>query len=112
MNKYSIGSDEHGNYIFDYNKVNKDMQAFIKGKKKFSVDLYDVMNLRFTIAHYNIYGWLSYYNGNWSMLADEIENTIHCWHESEEQEKALKSLVAFLKKNNDIEINGIQLDKH
>jgi len=107
MNKYSIGKDEHGNYIFDYNKVNKDMQAFIKGKKKFNNDLYDVMNLRFTIAHYNKYGWITYYSGCWSMLADEIENSIRFWHESEEQEKALKSLVTFLRKNNDVEVDRI-----
>lgn len=101
MNKYSIGKDENGNYIFDYDKVNKDMQAFIKGKKKMNHDLYDVMNLRFTIAHYNMYAWVDYYNGMWSELADEIERTIKCGWESSD---ALTNLVGFLRKHNNVEL--------
>ena len=104
MNKYSVGNDEHGNYIFDYAKVSKDMQAFLKGKKKFNNDLYDVMNLRFTIAHYNKYGWLGYYNGMWSKLADEI--TSHLRFEHDEQNRdVLTKLANFLQKNNNVEVN-------
>lgn len=104
MNKYSIGKDENGNHIFDYDKVNKDMQAFIKGKKKMNHDLYDVMYLRFTIAHYNMYAWVDYYNGMWSELADEIHNHLYFEHD-ENNRNILEKLIAFLNKNTNVVID-------
>jgi hypothetical protein len=72
-NKYQVGErDSHGNRNFDYAKAFADLKQVVLGKKKMSKDLYDVMYLRFTIAHYNMLGWLHNYNGNWASLADEI----------------------------------------
>lgn len=74
-NKYETGErDSHGNRNWDWKKVFADLKKVVLGKAKFTQDLYDVMYLRFTIAHYNIIGWLQYYNGNWAELAEEIQN--------------------------------------
>ena len=72
-NKYETGvKDNYGNREFDFTKAFNDLKQVVLGKKKFSKDLYEVMMLRFTIAHYNMYGWLNTYNGNWKSLADQI----------------------------------------
>jgi len=72
-NKYETGiKDQYGNREFDYEKAFNDLKAVVNGTKPMSNDLYEVMNLRFTIAHYNKFGWLNYYNGNWAELAREI----------------------------------------
>lgn len=74
-NKYETGEkDKWNNRQYDFAKVFNDLKKVVLGKAKFTQDLYDVMYLRFTIAHYNIIGWLQYYNGNWAELAEEIQN--------------------------------------
>lgn len=103
-NKYETGVvDSHGNREFDYIKVAADMKDVVLGKRKFSKDLYEVMSLRFTIAHYNMFGWLDYYNGNWAELAQELG-----YHRSYgdflykiNQHKALDDLAGFLIEHND-----------
>jgi len=73
MNKYETGKkDNYGNREFDFAKAFADLKKVVLGKAKFSKALYEVMHLRFTIAHYNAYGWMCEYNGNWDMLADQI----------------------------------------
>ena len=74
-NKYETGiKDEYGNREFDFRKAFADLKQVVLGKKKMTKDLYEVMYLRFTIAHYNMWGWMHTYNGNWGELADEIES--------------------------------------
>lgn len=72
-NRYTTGvKDSYGNSEYDFNKVFKDLKSFILGKKKFNKDLHEVMYMRFTIAHYSMWGWIHTYNGNWKELANEI----------------------------------------
>ena len=105
MNKYAIGKDDYNNYIYDWAKVSEDMHKVIWGKKKFSKALYEVMVMRFTIAHYNLYGWVATYNKNWATLAREIEHKIN-WAGANRYERdvTLPCLVAFLKENDKAEI--------
>lgn len=104
-NKYAIGKDEYGNSIYDWSKVAKDMKWVILGKKKFSKALYEVMYLRFTIAHYNLQGWVATYEKNWAALAREIEQHIGLVDATRyERDIVLPDLVAFLKENNNMPI--------
>jgi hypothetical protein len=48
-----------------------------------------------------MYAWIDYYNGCWSVLANEIERTIKCGWESSD---ALINLVGFLRKHNNVEL--------
>lgn len=74
-NKYATGRvDKWHNHEYDYAKVFEDLKKVVLGKKKFTKDLYEVMYLRFTIAHYDMVGWFYTYNGNWGMLANEIDS--------------------------------------
>jgi hypothetical protein len=101
-NKYETGVvDSHGNREFDLVRVFNDMQKVVKGKIKMSKSLYEVMYLRFTIAHYDMRGWIDYYNGNWCELANELcrFNYYGDFEEDNEQAKAKRSLVEFLKQN-------------
>ena len=104
-NKYAIGKDEYGNSIYDWSKVAKDMKWVILGKKKFSKALYEVMFMRFTIAHYNLAGWVATYEKNWAALAREIELKMG-WVDATRYERdiVLPDLVGFLKENNDMPI--------
>lgn len=104
MNRYTIGFDDHHNNVFDYEKVLKDIKDIFKGKKKWNRDLYEVMSLRFTIAHYNMEGWLWEYNGCWSRLANEIDNEIHWYNWDSNLVVILEKLVRFLKRNSSVEI--------
>ena len=98
--KYETGfKDKYGNRAFDWIKVCKDMKKVIAGKIKFSKALYDVMSSRFTIAHYDRYGWFSYYNGHWDQLAQEISPRRAATGDleiSEEEVTAIYELKAFL----------------
>lgn len=72
-NRYETGErDSHGNRDWNWAKVFADLKKVVLGKMKLGDDLYEVMYLRFTIAHYDRHGWLAYYDGNWGELADEI----------------------------------------
>jgi len=72
-NKYATGRvDRYHNREFDYEKVFSDLKKVVLGKKKLTKDLYEVMYMRFTIAHFNLMGWFHTYNGQWGLLADEI----------------------------------------
>lgn len=101
-NKYAIGTDNHNNYIFDYTKVYKDMKDFLVGKKKMNKSLYDVMNLRFTIAHYNMFGWVDYYNGRWSLLAKEIQGALYWFDHDSDDINTLQNLVNLLMENDSV----------
>lgn len=99
--KYETGfKDKYGNRAFDWIKVCKDMKRMIAGKIKFSKDLYDVMSSRFTIAHYNRYGWFNTYNGHWDELAQQISPARALTGDlqlSEEDVAAIDELKEFLK---------------
>lgn len=107
--KYETGfKDKYGNRAFDWIKVCKDMKRVIAGKIKFSKALYDVMSSRFTIAHYDRYGWFNTYNGNWDCLAKQIHKHDACTGDltiSQEEENALFGLVHFLMVNADVTLN-------
>lgn len=47
------------------------MKKVVLGRKKMTKPLYQAL-CHFTIAHYNMWGWIDYYNGNWGELANEI----------------------------------------
>lgn len=104
-NKYVIGKDEYGNSIYNWTEVAHDMKKVIWGKKKFSKALYEVMVMRFTIAHYNLAGWVATYEKNWAALAREIELKMG-WVDATRYERdiILPDLVGFLKENNDMPI--------
>lgn len=99
--KYETGfKDKYGNRAFDWIKVCKDMKRMIAGKIKFSKALYDVMSSRFTIAHYDRYGWFNTYNGHWDQLAQQIDPAKAVTGDlqlSEEDVNAIYELKAFLK---------------
>lgn len=105
MSKYVIGQDDYGNSRYDWRKVSEDMHKVIWGKKKFSKALYEVFMMRFTIAHYDIYGWVATYNKNWATLAREIEQKIN-WVDADAYERdiVLPCLVGFLKEHDKAEI--------
>ena len=99
-NKYEISKDENGNAIYNWKRVAEDMVYVVWGKRKLSKALYEVMVMRFTIAHYNLDGWLHTYNKHWGDLAKEIEHRIG-WLNCTlgEKEVTLPCLVAFLKEH-------------
>ena len=103
--KYETGlTDQYGNRQFDWVKVCKDMKRVVQGKIKFSKALYEVMSLRFTIAHYDRKNWLYTYNGNWDLLAKQIGTAKACPGDlkiSEEEANAIYDLRNFLFKNAD-----------
>ena len=107
-NKYLIGRDEYNNSIFDYEKVFKDIKKIFNPKKEckknpITDDMYNVMMLRFTIAHYDKFGWLMSYNKNWKILGDEIFN--HARFEDKNPTKnVLPKIITFLRENNNKDI--------
>ena len=77
-NKYETGElDKYRNRNYDWEKVFKDLKKVVLGKMKMTNDLYTVMYLRFTIAHYNMLGWMLEYNGNWAALANVVNPTAY-----------------------------------
>lgn len=98
--KYDTGiKDRYGNSKYDFVKVCNDMKRVVLGKLKFTKSLYKVMSMRFTIAHYDMYGWLSTYNGNWADLARQIspwKATTGDLTLSGQETLALEDLSAFL----------------
>jgi hypothetical protein len=102
--KYETGkTDSHGNRYYDWFKVCADMKKVVLGKIKFSKALYEVMNLRFTIAHYDRMGWLMYYNRNWAELAREIKQFPWYWGDirlDQNETQELENFCTFLKVHN------------
>lgn len=105
-NKYETGiTDSHRNREFDFVRVCKDMKDVILRKKKFTKHLYEVMNLRFTIAHYDMSGWLNYYNRNRGELANELRISSYGDLEMRpEYKQAIIDLKEFLRDNNGVDI--------
>lgn len=105
-NKYETGiTDSFNNSEYDFIRVCKDMKDVIRGKKKFTKSLYEVMSTHFTIAHYNMYGWLDYYNRNWGELADELHTMRYGNLEMRpEYKQAIIDLKEFLRDNNGVDI--------
>lgn len=108
-NKYSLNNpDKHGNEDYDFVALANDMKKVILGKIKMNKHIYEVMMLRFTIAHYNMYGWIDTYNGNWAELGNELKNSFRFYGDyvyAQEQNKAIDDLAEFLIKHNDVVIN-------
>lgn len=75
-NKYLIGRDEKRNAIYDYKRFFRDLFLLVVLEKGriYTGDFYEVMRMRFTIAHFNKDEWFRYYNGNWGELADELNS--------------------------------------
>lgn len=98
--KYDTGiKDKYHNTKYDFVKVCKDMKRVVLGKLKFTKALYEVMSMRFTIAHYDMHGWLCTYNGNWAELARQIspwKATTGDLTISGEETLALEDLASFL----------------
>ena len=106
--KYETGvKDKYGNTAYDFVKVCKDMKRVLEGKIKFSKALYHVFMQRFTIAHYDMYGWFCTYNGNWAMLGNELKHSFRYTGDlkySEEDNKAIDDLAEFLIQNDSKEL--------
>ena len=109
--KYETGvKDRYNNRQFDWIKVCNDMKRVVSGKIKFSKSLYEVMSLRFTIAHYDRLNWLITYNGNWDLLAAQITFMKACPGDlmiSQEEQDALTDLRHFLMVNADKKIQEV-----
>lgn len=75
-NKYLIGRCENHNAIYDYKRFFRDLFLLVVCERKriYTYDFYEVMYMRFTIAHFNKDEWFRYYNGNWGKLADELNS--------------------------------------
>lgn len=101
--KYETGvKDKYGNVAYDFVKVCKDMKRVVEGKIKFTKSLYHVFMQRFTIAHYDIHGWLYTYNGNWGALGQQLKHTwryVGDLQYTPEDNKAIDDLALFLIEN-------------
>lgn len=70
--RYETGRvDKYHNREYNWKVVFDDLKKVVLGRKKMTKPLYQAL-CHFTIAHYNMWGWIEYYNGNWGELASEL----------------------------------------
>jgi len=70
--RYETGRvDKYHNREYNWKVVFDDLKKVVLGRKKMTKPLYQAL-CHFTIAHYNMWGWIDYYNGNWGELASEL----------------------------------------
>lgn len=70
--RYETGrTDRYHNPEYIWKNIFDDLKKVVLGRKKMTKPLYKAL-CHFTIAHYNMWGWIDYYNGNWGELANEI----------------------------------------